>query len=702
MAAKPGSQRLGLIAFGAAAIAALALSFAAYLWVEYRAQVASASALNEQLVFALDEHVHALFEIVDNALLDAADQLKANQLKEVRPAESQAASTSAILAGIVERNKRARALAVLDETGRLTSFSLESGPGTRDLSDREYFTAQRDNPNLGVYIGVPAVSRANGDWVIPLSRRLPTADGSFAGVIQASIALHTFEDFLHSLQIGPNGVVGIARLDGPILARQPETEAVGYSLAKSPLLTRYVPQAGSGTYQSKTVVDGVERIVSYRTLRAFGVVVYVSRAVNDMLAAWYGDLRTLFSIWLICALVIAVLTVHMVRQVMQRETAEAALGRSENRFRGLIEQSTDIISVIGPDGTVVYRSPSSAEILGFRPEDVVGHSLMDRIHPEDASRFAREFDRIKAEPGTRAAGCLRVRHKDDTWHDIDWSARNALAVTGIEGIVINSRDVTARRRAEAALVEAKIAAEAASRAKSAFLARMSHELRTPLNAVIGFAQLLHRDRTLSARQTEYSEYIVHGGEHLLSIVNDILDLGSLGREPAHPAIETVGLRELFGYVDATMRPVAEKAQVALDITLPEEISDVSADPTGLRRVLMHLVSNAISYNRPGGTVVLTALSAPDGLVRVTVMDTGLGIDVDRQAGLFEPFGQVDSEYVARSGLGVGLALSRRLIEGMGGAIGFNSEVGRGSTFWIELKASKKGLPSPILVRHQAG
>jgi CheY-like chemotaxis protein len=197
---------------------------------------------------------------------------------------------------------------------------------------------------------------------------------------------------------------------------------------------------------------------------------------------------------------------------------------------------------------------------------------------------------------------------------------------------------------------------------------------------------IDREHTLTSRQIDYASYILRGGHHLLALVNDVLDLNAIETGRLHLSIERVGVREMLDYVRSSMGSIAATSGVELDVSTPAAIADVRADQLRLRQVLINLVSNAIKYNRPGGAVALTALAAPGDQVRFVVTDTGIGIAPERQQDLFQPFNRLGAEYTGIEGTGIGLALSRQLVESMNGKIGFTSELGRGSTFWVELPA----------------
>ena len=250
-------------------------------------------------------------------------------------------------------------------------------------------------------------------------------------------------------------------------------------------------------------------------------------------------------------------------------------------------------------------------------------------------------------------------------------------------------EVEERKLAESVAKRAAIEAERANQAKTEFLARMSHELRTPMNAVLGFAQLLRRDQQLPERQRSRAEQIVQSGTHLLELINEILDLARIEAGQLSLSPENINLLPVVDEVLSIVRPLASERRIDLVNALNETDFTVYADRTRLRQVLLNLLSNGVKYNRLNGTVTLSVETIDDAKLRISVVDTGNGIPEHRQGDMFQPFNRLGMEDSAIEGTGIGLAVSKRLVEAMHGSIGFKSVAGEGSEFYIDLNLATK-------------
>ena len=374
------------------------------------------------------------------------------------------------------------------------------------------------------------------------------------------------------------------------------------------------------------------------------------------------------------------------------KTALKSARESEARYRLLTDRATDIIITYGYDTIVTYASPSLETVTGIKPEEMVGATVNRLLHPEDMPGVVAKLAAFIRDHPDQELTTQRYRAFDKDGNVLFYETRTRV-VRDDEGRVIEiqdvARDVTATRRLEQDLVEARDRAELAAQAKSEFLANMSHELRTPLTSVVGFAGLLKASDNLSDDDRGHVERIATGSEALLSVINDILDYSkleagalSIDAHAFEPRALAHGARDLM---EAQRAAKGLALVVDIDPDIPECLV---GDEGRLRQVMLNFLSNAVKFTA-SGEVRLTLSGAPiddDGWrLRVSVSASGLGIGPSKLETLFERFTQADQSTTRTyGGTGLGLAISKRLIDAMGGDIGAESLPGRGSTFWFEV------------------
>ncbi len=380
--------------------------------------------------------------------------------------------------------------------------------------------------------------------------------------------------------------------------------------------------------------------------------------------------------------------------VSARHAAQRAAEDRRFMLESIFRASPDTIVVRDAAGDVLLYSSALAEVIGVQDsEPAPGGELI-----EEAYRYGRLRRDQRAALDDLLTRCLagerdlppvvttgRAGRGESGYRTYETRARPIFDVTGmVTGTVTVSRDITDRMHLEQSLRAAQAEAERASEAKSQFLSRMSHELRTPLNAILGFAQLLELDQ-LPPEQASSVDQIERAGRHLLALINEVLDIARIEAGQLTVTPEAVRVGDVLDEVTALLGPVAEAAAVHMMVeTSARRDRCARADRQRLRQVLLNLGSNAVKYNEPGGTVAFRIEDGAEQRIRISVSDSGPGIALEQQDMLFLPFSRLGAENSGVEGTGVGLALSKQLVEVMGGTIGVVSAPGHGSTFWVEL------------------
>jgi PAS domain S-box-containing protein len=403
-----------------------------------------------------------------------------------------------------------------------------------------------------------------------------------------------------------------------------------------------------------------------------------------------------------------------IHDVTERKRTEAARRESERKYRELVHLANSIILRWTPDGRILFLNEFGQRFFGYTEAEICGRHVIGTLVPETESNgrnLSPLMEEICANPTAfeQSVNENMRRNGERVW--IAWTNKAVPAKQGqVAEILSIGTDITARRRAEEAIREVNVSlerhvaertaelalardrAEGADRTKSAFLATMSHELRTPLNSIIGFTGLLLRGLAgpLNAEQTKQLRMVKDSGQHLLALINDVLDISKIEAGQIEIANAPFDLPESIQKVVQTVTPLANKKQLPLIAQIAPDVSRITSDRRRVEQILLNLLSNAIKFTERGEVTLTVEIvpgtsHIPHPAVRISVADTGIGIKRENLGMLFQPFRQLDTGLTRQhEGTGLGLAICKRLVERLGGTISVESEWGKGSTFQFTL------------------
>jgi PAS domain S-box-containing protein len=398
------------------------------------------------------------------------------------------------------------------------------------------------------------------------------------------------------------------------------------------------------------------------------------------------------------------------RDITDTQRAEEALRQNEERFRALIEHSNDVLLVLQPSGRLTYRSPSATEVLGYDAVDLIGRSVLDRLHPDDVTSFAKMLDTIAIEPGRRATGRSRVRHEDGSWRHLSWSARNATDVPGVDGIIINSRDVTDALRLEGQLLQAQ-----KMEAVGQLAGGIAHDFNNLLGAIRGFAGFLQQDLPTDSPQSGFAGRIINACDRGRELVQQILAFARQGGNEHFPS-------DLARIVPETLELLRAAIPNSRRLEMTGVTSELTVDvnPAQIAQILLNLCLNAsdaigidagtISIDvagcdprdgnfadldggssfADGARVVSGTLDRSRSYAQIKVADTGVGMNEAVLARIFDPFFTTKER---GRGTGLGLSVVHGIIVECGGACEVASRPGSGTVFTVYLPIASH-LPSP--------
>lgn len=388
----------------------------------------------------------------------------------------------------------------------------------------------------------------------------------------------------------------------------------------------------------------------------------------------------------------------IVRDITERVEAEIQLANSEKRYRSIVEEASDIVYTVDDEGRITYINPPGLKMSGYSKEELIGMEFTDIVHPDWREAVKSYYEKQQNEllKETSYEFPILTVNKELKWVEQTVSLQmEGEKYLGFQAIV---RDITERKFAERELRKAYAGLERANQAKSNFLASMSHELRTPLNSVIGFANILlkNKDKSISKKNLNYINRIDDNGKHLLKLINDILDLSKIEAGRMDLVITSVSLNSLVNETIREIKGQLENTNVRLIAEVTDNLTPVETDAGKLKQILINLIGNSIKFTEKG-IVTIKVVSDEEGRIveRIEVIDTGIGIHEDKLSNIFQAFIQAE-EGTSRKyeGTGLGLAISKSLCDILGYELSVKSEINKGSTFTISNINSQNGLLQP--------
>ena len=615
----------------------------------------------------VEEHAISTFRRVDDLLLDLIANTERNRAMRL---DTRRAFEEGLVVGV----------RVYDSAGLLT---MGGGRATfqGSVADRDEFRIARDSAPRGLVIGIPYASSETQDVLIPVSRRLENGDGTFAGIAVADIPVESFVRYYRVLGLPPDGAAALLRTDGVIIARNVSSNSMSGRGTANSELWQAVKQNPIGHLRMVSPVDGVERILAFRSAPDYPVIAIVGESVETVFGPWRDNAR-LYIGWAVATTVVILLfIIAFIVELQWRRHTDRAL-RVRNRALAWSNDGIMIADATQPGMPIVYVNPALEKLLGTPMSGLMGSGALTALERATNDRAALQplrdaivvgrdarVELARAGDGPEDPRCLELSASPVRDHD------NRLV-----SLIATVRDISEHKRAQAAMADARREADRANVAKSKFLAAASHDLRQPVQSLMLLMEVL------SGRVTDGMTRNVLGTMEralgaLKMLLDGLLDVSRLEAGAVVPEVEVFALSEVMDRVAANSRSVA--VQKGLILHIVPCCAHVRSDPMLLGRILQNLVENALRYTDRGR--ILIGCRRRGGNLRIEVWDTGIGIPVDQQDDIFQEFVQVGNASRNRDqGLGLGLAVVRRLSVMLGHSVTVRSMPGQGSVFSVEV------------------
>ncbi len=671
------------------------LSFDAYvsfdLWTSREEVERQAQQLATSYVRLVEEQASGSFERTNILLRQAAVMVGAAELQAVnlsangRLPEGRRQKLEAALADLQREGHGIVSMSITDAKGRVFANTVGTPPGSV-LADRDYFRTLRERGTDAPVVSQLIMGRVSNKWGIQVARALRAPDGAFAGMVVANLGLAEYlQPFYQSLLLPSGAVVALRDLSHRTVVRYPDAEAaINKQISADPIDQAFAAGINEGTYRRISPVDGVLRSTSFRRLSHYPLYAVVGLADSDVLANWKKgfDRAVLFMVLVTAGGVLAT-TVLRRKELLEREV------RVNNDKLALALKAAHA-------GTWYWDPPSGRVEWSAEQRSLYGVSQPARtveewlalIHPDDRNRVAHEMEQTVAQHEVNYRSEFRILGRDGRER---WLAGIGTVVYDRDGRALSAFgvhiDISPAKLAEAQLkavrdeaLEAKGEAERACLARSKFLAAASHDLRQPVQSLLLLIEVM-KIRLSGTPMEKVTTQMEHALDALRLLLNSLLDMSKLDAGVVIPETEDVNLGQLLSRLAEEYRVRA--AHGGLELRLVPTTLRIVTDPTLLERLMRNLLENALRYTA-SGRILLGCRRAGNG-VRIEVIDTGMGIAPENHEAVFEEFHQVGNANRDRSqGLGLGLAIVRRLVTLLGGHIELRSALGRGARFSLVL------------------
>jgi PAS domain S-box-containing protein len=582
-------------------------------------------------------------------------------------------------------------LTIADTTGVLVADTPEL-PGVRGMS-----FAHQDWYRGVMAAGKPYVSEVYQRigspqyHVIEVAVPITNAGGQTVGILTLQVRSKTFLDWMKGIDTGSRGFLFLVDRHGKTVAHPElpaDTKFIDYSNLAP---VKKALQGKRGVAVDVRTESGEEQVLAYEPVADHGWGVVLEQSRSGAFELVDRSLRRLLIAYLAVGLGAIAIAYLLLRAFIFAKDMTAALSDSREQFRAVAETANDGVVTSDTQGKIVYFNPAAARLFSYSAEEMIGQPITAIMPARFHELHRRGFERFLAGGQSKVMGTtveLAGRRKDGTEFPLElslanWRTNKGLFFTGV------LRDITARKgmeeqlRAKNELLEGQNReVQQANRLKSEFLANMSHELRTPLNAIIGFAQLMHDGKVgaVSAQHQEYLGDILGSGRHLLQLINDVLDLSKVEAGKMEFSPESVNLNKLISEVCQVLQALSASKRLTIEVEA-SAVEQLVIDPAKLKQVLYNYLSNAIKFTPEDGRIAVRALVEGEDRFRLEVEDTGIGIAAEEIGKLFVEFQQLESGTTKKhQGTGLGLALTKKIVEAQGGSVGVQSIPGRGSVF----------------------